>query len=116
DRIPLRGRGGICGTGRQGVPRRGPDHPLHHQRRLATSELGEPMATKKEALQATAAELGISFTDKTTIKELEALIAQREAQPKLVEPETPQPGRDYADANYLCRTCRKPADHVHRGV
>ena len=57
---------------------------------------------KKAELQAEAESLGLEFTSKTTVAELEALVADASA----AEWERPNPDE-------RCRVCRKPLDHVH---
>ena len=85
------------------------------------------MATKKE-LQEELDRWGIDYSAKATKAELHDLIDavwvevfdEPEPEPEAVpvtEPEdTSTSGQAVVNVGGLCRQCRKPADHIHRGV
>jgi len=80
------------------------------------------MVTKKE-LQAELDRWGIDYPAKATKAELQELIdavwdeVDVDEPVEITEPEnTATSGEAVVSVNGLCRQCRKPADHIHRGV
>ena len=82
---------------------------------------------KKSELQAELDRWGIDYPSRATKAELQELIdaawdevSVDEPEPEAVpvtEPEdTSTSGEAVVNVGGLCRQCRKPADHIHRGV